>query len=433
VARILAWADAHHARTGRWPRCKDLHVRDDLNEKWCNIDQALRDGLRSLPGGSSLAKLLAERRGVRNHCGLPDLAEGRIVLWAAAHQRRTGHWPCVTDRDGPAEAPGETWRNLDAALRAGGRGLPGGSSLPRLLAGRLGVRNPASLPDLTEESILAWADAHHACTGAWPTTDDGPVAAAPGELWRTLDACLRGGRRGLPGGSSLARLLQARRGVRNVHGLPDYAERQIVRWARACRRRMGRWPRLTDGAIPEAPGETWLRIDSALREGLRGLPGGSSLARLLAEEFGVRNKAQSPPLTIKQILRWADAHHWRAGRWPGQASGAIPESPGDNWRVVERTLRAGGRGLPGGSSIARLLAERRGVRNPARPPRLTMRLILTWARAHRRRTGKWPSQKSGPIADAPGETWSAVNAALACGLRGLPGGDSLARLRRRLG
>jgi hypothetical protein len=38
------------------------------------------------------------------------------------------------------------------------------------------------------------------------------------------------------------------------------------------------------------------------------------------------------------------------------------------------------------------------------------------------------------VADAPGETWGAVNAALAHGSRGLPGGDTLARLlARRLG
>jgi hypothetical protein len=31
------------------------------DEKWRNIDNALRYGLRGLPGGSSLAKLLAEK------------------------------------------------------------------------------------------------------------------------------------------------------------------------------------------------------------------------------------------------------------------------------------------------------------------------------------------------------------------------------------
>jgi hypothetical protein len=47
----------------------------------------------------------------------------------------------------------------------------------------------------------------------------------------------------------------------------------------------------------------------ALRLGLRGLPGGSSLARLLDEQRRVRNVKNLPPLTEEQILAWADEHH----------------------------------------------------------------------------------------------------------------------------
>jgi hypothetical protein len=66
---------------------------------------------------------------------------------------------------------------------------------------------------------------------------------------------------------------------------------------------------------------------------------------------------------------------------------------------------------------------------------LTPRKILVWARGHRERTGKWPTCGSGPVLDVPGETWNGVNQALYLGLRGLPGGSSLARLlheRRRV-
>jgi hypothetical protein len=68
------------------------------------------------------------------------------------------------------------------------------------------------------------------------------------------------------------------------------------------------------------------------------------------------------------------------------------------------------------------------VRNDADLPRLIRRKILKWADHHFNRTGKWPTCESGPVADAPGETWSAVNLALWQGFRGLPGGSSLATL-----
>jgi hypothetical protein len=56
--------------------------------------------------------------------------------------------------------------------------------------------------------------------------------------------------------------------------------------------------------------------------------------------------------------------------------------------------------------------------------------ILAWATAHHRRTGEWPTDTSGPVEGAPGETWKAVNQALFQGLRGLPGGSSLYQLLR---
>jgi hypothetical protein len=280
--------------------------------------------------------------------------------------------PRCTDPDGPS---GETWVNLDAALRDGIRGLPGRSSLPRLLAERFGVRNVSDLPPYTEEQVLAWADARYDRTGKWPTHQDGPVPGAPGESWTAVDKALRDGLRGLPGSSSLARLLQERRGVRNTRDLSDLTEEQILVWAQAHYRRTGAWPRVKGGPVADAPGETWLAVESALREGLRGLPGSSSLAQLLHDKLGIRNKAKAPRLTVDQILTWAEANHARTGRWPEQASGPIPDAGGEKWNAVDTALRDGGRGLHGGSSLLLLLAQRRGARNPKRPPPLTLRQI----------------------------------------------------------
>jgi hypothetical protein len=285
VAQVLAWAESHHARTGRWPKRKDGLVRDALGEDWFSIDQYLRKGLRGLPGGRSLAKLLRDERGVRNPRIPPDLTEARILAWAQAHRRRTGRWPAQAS--GPlAEAPCEVWGNLDAALREGRRGLPGGSSLARLLESRLDVRNPALAPPLTEADILSWADAHHAREGRWPRASSGPVAAAPGETWARVDDGLRQGHRGLPGGSSLARLLERERGARNVVTPPPLTEELILSWADDHFRRTGRWPTRRDGPVRAAPGETWEAMHSALAVGRRGLPRGSSLKGLLTHRRG---------------------------------------------------------------------------------------------------------------------------------------------------
>src|SRR5204863_569586 len=74
-----------------------------------------------------------------------------------------------------------------------------------------------------------------------------------------------------------------------------------------------------------------------------------------------------------------------------------------------------------------------GVRNQTNLPPLSETLILRWADAHYKRTGQWPRTSSGPVINAPEETWAAINKALRQGHRMLLGGSSLAELlvRRR--
>lgn len=280
---------------------------------------------------------------------------------------------------------------------------------------------------LTLAQVLKWAGAYRQRTGSWPKYTSGRIPGTGGLNWRSIENALRYGLRGLAGGSTLAQLLQERRGVRNAKRLSPLTEDMILVWADAYRGRTGKWPTEDSGRIPKTPGEIWQNVCQALRDGTRGLAGRTTLSRLLAECRSVRNRAGKPPLTVPQILRWADAHHLRTGHWPKVRSGRVEEAPGETWAAIEAALEQGCRGLPGDSSLAQLLTQHRGVRNYRRPPRLTHRKIVEWAAAHHDRTGKWPTAESGPIADAPGETWGAVQMALVEGRRGLHGDGSLSR------
>ncbi len=176
-----------------------------------------------------------------------------------------------------------------------------------------------------------------------------------------VTVALASGIRGLAGGSSLARLLARERGVRNEKDLRPFHILEVLGWADAHHARHGAWPKTTSGPIPEAPNETWQRVNTALVDGRRGLPGCSSLAQLLAAERGARNIGNLAPLSINEILNWVDAFHSRTGRWPTRSAGPIPEAPGEKWQGVESALREGLRGLPGGSSLASLLREKRAL------------------------------------------------------------------------
>ena len=214
---------------------------------------------------------------------------------------------------------------------------------------------------LTVETILSWADSHHRDTGRWPRASSGPVRANPGERWRAIDEALRYGRRGLPGDSSLGLLLAEHRGLRPPTNRQPLTVEQILRWADAHRDRTGSWPTEDSGPVCEAPQENWRKLNAALRLGARSLPAGRSLGRLLAEERGARNRTSLPPLTVEQILRWAEAYRRRTGRWPGRTSGPVPEAPAENWAALTLALRNGYRGLPRGTTLHGLLGDREAV------------------------------------------------------------------------
>lgn len=115
-----------------------------------------------------------------------------------------------------------------------------------------------------------------------PTLNSGPIPEAPGETGGHVQASLHTGSRGLAGGSSLAKLLMALRGVRRVRNQSHLTIKQILHWADEHFQRLGKWPGHS-GPVRTAPGQTWAAINQALRLGLRGLPGGTTLYRLLVE------------------------------------------------------------------------------------------------------------------------------------------------------
>ena len=431
VDRILDWADAHHRRTGRWPTADSGRVVGAGGAHWSAIDTALARGLRGLGGGSSVARLLDK---YRRHPNRPQhqLTLQQILEWADENRQRTGRWP--SGRSGRVHgAPGERWDRIEGALRRGSRGLRGGTTLARLLTERRrGKTFYTNRPPLGQQEILEWADAHHQRSGQWPTKSSGRVRGATGRTWSSIEKELNRRAAETGGASSLHRLLAERRGKRSSRDLPRLTGKQILTWADRHHRRTGQWPKQTTGPVRGAPGETWLKIDAGLRQGQRGLRGGSSLARLLAKYRGVPNFLEKKPrLTINQIVVWSDRHHRRTGEWPTKHSGPVPRSGGETWIGIDGAIQYGRRGLPGGATLAQVLARRCGRPYRRKATDLTIEQILKWAVAHERRVGRWPSQMSGAVRGAAGERWGNIQSALYTGRRGLPGGSSLAKLLDR--
>jgi hypothetical protein len=292
IKTVLVWADTYYERSGRWPTTRSGNIEGSFGETWKGIDRALNQGRRGFRTKMSLAKLLAARRHVHNRVAVPALTIKQILAWADAHHKRMGAWPTTTS--GPVyEEPAQSWVAVSMALAHGYRGLAGGTSLPMLLAERRGVRHPGAPPRLSIKQILAWADAYHEQTGQWPTVKAGTIEGSSGETWARINRSLCDGRRGLPAGGSLARLLAKYRRARNHMALPSLSIGQILKWADAEHRQTDRWPTSYSGRVTVAPRETWLGISSALYSGGRGLPGGTTLRQLLIQHGRIKPDRRS--------------------------------------------------------------------------------------------------------------------------------------------
>ncbi len=196
-------------------RAHDRRLADELDQLRLSLGRRSKSGGRiSLPDSIHLdvPRLLLRNfeqafyvRTVEKTTDKPILTIEQILVWADAHKAVTGDWPKMNS--GPVSGTDETWLGIDDSLRAGRRGLPGDSSLPALLAEHRDVRNLKGLSQLTITQILAWVDAHKDATSDWPKQHSGQVTGTD-ETWGGINAALNRGQRGLPGGSSLAKLLK---------------------------------------------------------------------------------------------------------------------------------------------------------------------------------------------------------------------------------
>ncbi len=427
IATILKWIEAYRYRTGRWPtnRSGPITEAEFPNEDWRAINYALSVGSRGCPGGSSLSMLIAEhwlgRTGPRVR---ENWTEERILQLADAYFKEHGSWPNRKSGNiagSPQSA--DTWLGINEALIQGNRGLAGGSSLARLLFKHRGVPNKANLASLMQETILEWADAHHARTGKWPNHLSGEISESPGETWAKLDGSLRKGQRGVGRKFSLAQLLHKERGVRIKGQAPALTVEQIQEWACQHYEIMGNWPTITSGKVLANLSESWDQINSALTLGLRGLPGGSSIAKQVALLGGKRKTdTGSVPADMQYVCMKIDDYREEHGAWPTRESLVTVDA-------ADTRLRCGK--AVGTMSFATLIADELGPRTRMSQPSLTTEMILQWADAHKKVTGEWPTAGSGMILHSPNEDWGLLSRSMRRGMRGLNEAISLSKLLER--
>ena len=276
------------------------------------------------------------------------------------------------------------------------------------------------------------ADAWHDRNGAWPKSHDTePIpGAVSGETWRKFDSCAPRRPR-WPTGRLFSRSSPRRAGrSANKGDLARLSETQLLAWADAFHARQGRWPAATPDRIPEAPAETWAAIDSALRSGCRGLPGGSSLLRFLAarrgaKNVGIRHRPLSIPRPVSPLAHQPFVHgslardHLRPHRRHRERD--MEEGPRRPRQWIPGTTRRIVTGPPARPKTSRCRQRDESSAFPyPRAPSLG-RLAPCSPRHVAEIQLRFNSRSSG------GDVDQGPNRAVS-GRRGLPGGSSLARL-----
>jgi len=181
---------------------------------------------------------------------------------------------------------------------------------------------------LTHEIILSDMDAFYPLHEGWPMSHDlRPVPNKPDESWVGYQTALHSGGRGLEPGWTIVKLLAAYRGVKNQKD-SDITEDKIVEYIKKFVALHGRPPYSNDKApVPDAPYEKWSNLDSCLRQGLRSLHGGSSLADLAYRKLGLGYK-NMPYKPIDEARKFARANSITSGNaWHAiQKPAGIPDN-----------------------------------------------------------------------------------------------------------
>jgi hypothetical protein len=86
-----------------------------------------------------------------------------------------------------------------------------------------------------------------------------------------------------------------------------------------------------------------------------------SILAMCSNPYCPECQKQENNLSITKILSWADEHYRLTGKWPTNRSGKVIGSNAEVWGNIGSALARGDRGLPGGTTLSKVLAEHRGV------------------------------------------------------------------------
>jgi hypothetical protein len=121
------------------------------------------------------------------------------------------------------------------------------------------------------------------------------------------------------------------------------------------------------------------------------------------------------------------------GQFPAHNSGVVPYAPEDEpitWSGINMCLTNGFRGQKAGQTLSMFIADKFKITNKSNAKNYSEKLISDWIEIFYNDHGHYPTKRSGKVDYGKDmgylfTTWSAIDACLSKGHRGLPGGSTL--------
>jgi hypothetical protein len=167
-------------------------------------------------------------------------------------------------------------KELDEYVRSGSLASTGGKAP---IAGR-SKTDPEKV--ITIEEVLKYSDDFYDLKGHYPGQYSESISIMNGDSFRSIDASLRQGFRGLPKMGGLAGLLEKKRGYIHNQNKRDLTINEILEWMIKFYQNSSpnRFPTFDDQEVEGVEGEKWCNLNSSLSRGGRGLDKGWSLKKL---------------------------------------------------------------------------------------------------------------------------------------------------------
>lgn len=332
-------------------------ITEQQNILWCTIDAALKNGRRSLPGGSSLTKLIIENfpgSKPRTRRGKYKITVEMLEKYIFEFFEQNQHYPnSVTQELISNEIFGKSWKDIDVCLRNGKIiGLEEKSSLIKFTNDHFGDVNKASVGTLYVKNVVKYLTNFYNKYDYYPSAiENKEVTGGPTYLtWNKIHKALYHGYYGLPGGSSLAEVKEKYLGQINKNNLPPWTEEEVALAMYKFFCLYGYYPGSRERfAVPGYPDDSWIRLNLALQQGKRGFGKenkGNSLALVAEKYFRRRNQANLSKLDEQELLSNILEFYKENCYYPNNKTKlSVPNMPNENWATLSYALRYKTRGL----------------------------------------------------------------------------------------